>query len=647
MNTGSFGDKLRRAFRDAGAAIPARDGDDLTTSQIQDCLQLALVEVAAVPESSTGRLIAWAVEAGRRGAGARVRPKELDACLRGIRAIRQRLCVGSQSKIGKTDLVLAMASLADPPRARQVVADCLVEALDSGSLSMDIEAYVQPDAQQRRLLRRIDLESVRQRHLAHKAVIDAENHRRAAAEADRLRHLEQARREKIQKLRGDILNVQARLLERKVNAELATPALPVKDHPLLMRWAGRRMPLDEKIDIAGLRASMGDWELTRLYSARSAERAAMAYLEGLGMNVADVSITQLDPDDNIEWSTHDIMANKVPIDVKNARQSFSDPSRYSDYLVPAFKKSRSGCDVTIMGVFSQYHTANQIEAGVIGQCTILGFVRQADLNALQGWLKSRFGSLMAIGSFNAQTTLPGWCFEFGTEHLPARAVGRADLRALVHELTEDADMIPEALIPRMMLSLVQEETVVRKLLEAQGAPDFGSYAQEFAMWRAISSVEETLGWSRRSLFTFVLAYTLEQARRDAQGWSPQSFEKWLFLSGHGGNRQRPLGLDDPLEYIAGIVGAMKTLWQKARSSLKEFRSFRLRSPWILTGEDSNGVERTIMAYCGGSILGEDGHFLAKCGLSPLILGQDESCSHCGRLICHECGFCSEKCGRRG
>jgi hypothetical protein len=33
----------------------------------------------------------------------------------------------------------------------------------------------------------------------------------------------------------------------------------------------------------------------------------------------------------------------------------------------------------------------------------------------------------------------------------------------------------------------------------------------------------------------------------------------------------------------------------------------------------------------------------KCGQSPLYVGQNESCNACGKLVCHQCGYCAKSC----
>ena len=49
-----------------------------------------------------------------------------------------------------------------------------------------------------------------------------------------------------------------------------------------------------------------------------------------------------------------------------------------------------------------------------------------------------------------------------------------------------------------------------------------------------------------------------------------------------------------------------------------------------------------MAYCGGIL--EDMNYVA-CGFSPLIIGDNEVCPKCSKLICKKCYYCSKNCYR--
>lgn len=362
------------------------------------------------------------------------------------------------------------------------------------------------------------------------------------------------------------------------------------------------------------------------------------------MTVRDVSLTQLETGKE-DWRTHDLLADGLAFDVKNARQSFSDRSRYSEYLIPRFKETRiSGDAVTILGVFSRYLPADEIEKGASTQCMVLGVVSQPDLDALVAWLNKMFGKVMSVAPLISGKRLPGWCFDYSDLHLPKRPEA---IKSIVKVLGDpQIDIIDSAAIriPRMLASFVSDERVITRLAARYGLSK-EQYDENMRLWRHLALTNASVGFSRRTLFAFVIGYTLLQAHKGVTDWTPALIGDWLFLSKSAEHRCRPLGLDDPLAYVAGAVDAMTTLWSTSREQLRSFRSFRLISPWILVGTDSVDTEWTLMAYCGGWFLKGDGSPLAKCGRSPLVLGMDSSCRSCRRLICRECGFCSDRCQR--
>ena len=289
-----------------------------------------------------------------------------------------------------------------------------------------------------------------------------------------------------------------------------------------------------------------------------------------------------------------------------------------------------------------YLTADQFEAGVRPDCTMLGTVSQTELSDLARWLTEEFEGLVTIGEWSAGGRLPGWCFEFGAEHTPRRNEGLQSLTMLAQDIAKESTAAESLELPEMFAALAPDVVAAEVLYAASGHSAQWS-AEHRRMWQHLASLSQSIGISRRSLFALAILCTLVEARSGATNWTPRWLNRWLFLDKSGRSRKRPLGLDDPLRYVASIVEAMQTIWDQCASELQSFRTFRMPSPWILTGLTHDGVEKTLMAYCGGAFLRADGSFLIKCGLSPLVLGQDESCSVCHRLICHKCGYCSAEC----
>ena len=59
---------------------------------------------------------------------------------------------------------------------------------------------------------------------------------------------------------------------------------------------------------------------------------------------------------------------------------------------------------------------------------------------------------------------------------------------------------------------------------------------------------------------------------------------------------------------------------------------------MLLGKTDRGEKLTIYTYCGGK---KKGGF--RCDNFPLSIVKHPNCQTCGRLVCDECGFCSERC----
>jgi hypothetical protein len=162
----------------------------------------------------------------------------------------------------------------------------------------------------------------------------------------------------------------------------------------------------------------------------------------------------------------------------------------------------------------------------------------------------------------------------------------------------------------------------------------------------------------------VLSDFLRQLSVNDPSFSPLRYKELLSSNTSRSNKfniARPLGAADPLGIIDGLCESLEVLWQ-ARQSLRldRFNSFKFSGPGLLQGrEDFNSRWETILAYCGGWVYRIDDHGkwvksdqslpqkLGKCGNTPLILGRENLCAACHKLICTHCGFCSQSCEDAG
>lgn len=622
---------------------PETDNDSETGSAALGKLYSALEASDLNGSKAIPLLVPFAIAVGRNGLLARTREQEAHVVSSLIHRMGENLLLGTPGQAERSDLVLAMACLSGgkgkSAEIKKSINQILIKAVLSERLPDDFVNSISRNTKERRLLRN----AIATDDIARTVRLEcarAEEVRRQ--ELARLRAIERAGQEQILDIRQRQIRIREKLLSIDTSPEIIVAPLRTRDLQLVLGWDRAAGVYGEEVTLETVHDRLGNWELTRLYSARSAELAAAEFFKRLGATVRDVSIGQLDPHSS-DWKTHDLMVDSQPVDVKNARQSFSDPSRYSEYLVPAFKQERSGGnDVSIVAVLSRYMTAAQIRDEMNAECTILGEVKQKELDVLAHWVNSSFSGVLAAANFRSGGRLPGWCFEYKWKKKEPTNEVQQEIIDLARRVRQSSLSLDDVELSRMFFAFVDDRELIGTWLE--DGKDMPTAEQEARLWESISALRKSIGWSRRSLFLFVIGYTLMQIKADVERWTPSRFGEWFFIDKTARAKYWPLGLYDPLGYVSGIIRAMEVLWVSSRKLLKSFVSFRLASPWILLGTDSAGNEVTIMAYCGGWIQIDKSRG-TKCGLSPLVLGIDQTCPHCKRLICHECDFCFDGCSR--
>jgi hypothetical protein len=141
------------------------------------------------------------------------------------------------------------------------------------------------------------------------------------------------------------------------------------------------------------------------------------------------------------------------------------------------------------------------------------------------------------------------------------------------------------------------------------------------------------------LFLSLLTHFLEMIR-EKELWDkyhPNGYFELLYTCKSCDDN--PLGLFDPLKVIKSFIQTLSILWNRRNdTNLNEFEHFKFNGYGLLEGKRIYGDKyETILAYCGGFI-----HGMGKCGYAPLVLGNEQNCPECGKLICEKCGFCSSE-----
>jgi hypothetical protein len=426
-----------------------------------------------------------------------------------------------------------------------------------------------------------------------------------------------------------------------VATEIERPLKPLSDRDLelCLAWANRELGPGKAARIQWDAFRKADPnEALRLWAARSAEKAAIGFLAELGKQTTDVSIGQLEGTSG-SWKTHDVEADGEPIDVKNARPSFSSPNSYVEHTIPRFKQIfRNDCDVTILGIVSDYVPWARIEDGQYGSSRILGQLRHGDLQLLTSWMGQQFGDVVDVSliSKTRLLTYPGWMFEYADDWYSRRSEAIEGIGRLLQECPDP--MLPDKCLPLWANALLDD--CERDAAEGLRELDLEVF-QEFV------SLRGEIGISRRSLFAWILGLMLRTLVTDGGAAvcdTAVSLRRLLFRPAKGGNgriERDPAGLFDPMEYISNLIALFEQIGNTVPSHLlKSMRFFKLAAPTILRGQLESGDWQTVFAHCGGW---RRQPFSVPCGNNPIHLGNSAVCPECRFLICSECGHCMNSC----
>ena len=462
----------------------------------------------------------------------------------------------------------------------------------------------------------------------------AEQEKRRAEQrrAEQEKRRAEQRRAKQEKRRfSNLFELFEKAMNPKVRACFPLPKLNEDDIRLVEEWnQSPQNNLDRK---SLIESESKDWELGRLLSARSAEKIATDFYQSYGKTVEDISITQIDENNNPDWRDYDLNVDGCHIDVKNSRKSQKSKDRYTEYCIPRFKIGRrTNQEVRIAGVFSPYLLAYELldKPIELHQDREIRFLGEITLEKQQE-LKNEFNCDLVYFSKPSSSSkyfLPPWIFDYPKYIYTERDEARKELKGfskldLLKEATTKRNLIPVAIAAGIDLTKILDKKAL------------GCW--EWSFLDQLNNRIEKYGPSLPFLFLTILSHFLAMASssKTVSDFNPKNYRKLLFYKEHRNNN--PLGIYDPLKTIDALIEMLNILWTTEDRLISRFRVFKLMSFNILRGkhDQNENTWTTLIAYCGGKL--ENG---SSCGKNPLVLGESELCE-CRRLICPSCGFCCE------
>lgn len=378
-----------------------------------------------------------------------------------------------------------------------------------------------------------------------------------------------------------------------------------------------------------------EFNLAKMMSARGAEKLVFNFYKILGSSVEDTSAHQITGQTNI-WKKGDVkLDSSILIDVKNARNT-TNSNIYSEFCVPKFKQDR-GSNVLITAVLSPYLQKKfMINPDNIYFKTIdpiiLGSLDNETLLNLEYIFSNRFLSIDISRNSTSNRYLPPWLFDYNEKFYIKQHSLISKFRTILDSDIPDWEEIVITGARPLPLFI----TAKRNLPEKWQC-HISSWKADFVKY-LINITEESI--SLPYLLLGLLTHFLERLSKEDKTYSPKEYEDLIYTNF---SRTEPLKIYDPLNIIKDFCNTLQTLWDnKETANLDQFTMFKFNGQGLLQGKrrQSDKFLTTILAYCGGWV-----NKKGKCGYSPLIVGKQNNCSVCGKLICPKdnCQFCSDDC----
>ncbi|MGK7943953.1 MAG: hypothetical protein AB4058_05740 [Microcystaceae cyanobacterium] len=410
---------------------------------------------------------------------------------------------------------------------------------------------------------------------------------------------------------------------------------------------------DQKLILEWLRKESGnkDYSEARMLSARGAEKLVINYYESLGDQVEDVSIQQVKLTTSQDWKLGDIRINsKELLDVKNARKD-RNSKVYSEFCIPKFKQDeKNQRDVKIIAVSSPYLQLSFIKGTdtppsnwYISSPIILGEFDDSQLIKLKDFFNSDLIQLdMSRGlELDRNTYLPPWIFDYSDKFYSEQI----NISEQFSELWYDE--IPEYEDIELMKNSFLDSCLSLFVISRRDLPE--SWQLNLPDWKC-KFIEQLNSRPNERLtlpylYLSLLKHFLIMLSEPESDYQPQAYREILDLSS-GHLDKKPLKIYDPLSMIEDLCKSLQILWQhRHKYDLTEFRIFKFSGRGLLRGKRNQSQQKytTIMAFCGGDVYKDNiynsKNYQGKCGFTPLVIGQNDTCETCQLLICPECGDC--------
>lgn len=402
------------------------------------------------------------------------------------------------------------------------------------------------------------------------------------------------------------------------------------DLRLIQSWSGDTEIAHDAVFDRDTQDLVLEHQKSRIFaSARIAEKFCLSIYTAVNGAAEDCSILQLNGNDE-RWKAFDIFCEK-PIDVKNVnvyrnniRQSFVSKFKRHETAEVTIAAIATRTSRSMRGRGRYSHRIQQIFLGELDKSELLRAKRAVE----SSFERTPFSQIQIQDRY-----LPAWAFELPLTDIDYDALLSAyDLFGAHPESVLSAAIAaasPERAPAYSRLNPAQK-TLVDSFVSAIAA---SSYSKKTIALFTIAGFSDELICGRPGK-SFVLFMMRLLALEPISG--PRSHNFRLAQPEFSGSDVG--GLYDPLGAMVSLFTALSDAADHIQAKGLQFDAFHAPSPSVLLGRLRDGPRITIYTHCGGR--SEQGR---PCDSFPLVVGKNATCPGCGKLVCHDCSYCSAHC----
>lgn len=381
----------------------------------------------------------------------------------------------------------------------------------------------------------------------------------------------------------------------------------------------------------------------KMVCARLGEIIFQQYLKSLGHSVEDISITQIDGNNNDLWKKYDIKSDKLCIDVKTARHKsntslsefiINKPNKYEcEYISGLYIDMFDQLSIDENGRLSYKYLNHEPYYKILGV-----FVFKEFKNSINKLSESSLTKEIGLKLLDMKR-IPFWAFSFSYLQTPREYCCHKNVLMHIHmHKKKHSKSFSLNEISKLIYYFGHEHffKIYKDIFIKENKP-------YLFILEHVVSIFNDLNFT--SIFLSLIYYWIS-AHSLGNGYYDSVMIRNMYQK--IGDSGFFLGVIDVSNYIFMLIEMLDKIENNSKiKELNYFSNFYFNFDSMILRGIKDGRKYTIFTYCGGYKLvkktSNSMRFPERCKEQFLNIGVNKTCETCHFLICSKCLTCDENC----